>query len=141
VNKQQEEELAMSEMDVVEQMRRVSRRALADRATPEYVTVDERAGKAMDVVMDDDRAFFKAHPERRLRVRRPHLIEHGEFDLTDDELPCGCEWYIVVEKLDVRFRTRNAFWAWPLHRPDQWSETACRRLLNEHCKVGPTSPL
>jgi hypothetical protein len=96
-----------------------------------YFEADEATGRALDAVLDDDRAFFAANPERRLRVREPHAVERRQFGLDQDDLPRGCYWYISVKRTGPHTRKRAAFWASPLHEPGAWSEAACAVLFEQ----------
>jgi hypothetical protein len=87
--------------------------AVSDNGERLIVDLDEATGAALEQVMADDRQFFAENPQRSLRIRRPYPVEHWGLDLTDD-LPSGCEWYMIVGKLETHVRRRNAFWAAPL---------------------------
>ena len=100
-----------------------------------YFEADEATGRALDAVLDDDRAFFAAHPGRTLRIREPHDVEHLQFELNQDDLPPGCRWYISVKRTGPHTRNRASFWAWPLHEPGQFSEAACAVLFGQLSKA------
>lgn len=85
---------------------------------------------AFDAVSDGDRDWFKANPDRVYRLRE---ISEAERATCPGKPPgsSGLCSYIVVRQIRPGVRARVGFDAYPLHRPERFSDSACAKIFDE----------
>jgi hypothetical protein len=85
----------------------------------------------------DDAAWFKAHPHRSHRLRRPHDVELQEA-MAPTIAPASAIPYVVVRQVQPGFRLRLPIWS-DIEVPE--TETIGHALFDLLVKHSPEHPL
>jgi hypothetical protein len=102
---------------------------------PTLVDAILKNSRAMDAVSDDDRAWFAASPDRSYRLRPISEPERAIGNKAPPDL--GVSNYVIVKQIKPGIRVRVSFKAYPLHRPENFSDNACAMLFADAAKLAP----
>jgi hypothetical protein len=84
---------------------------------------------------ESDRAFFRAHPKRRFRLRPAWTAEIEDFarhGAIRRMLPDELMWWVIVHQLALGVRVRFPLSA-PHHFPTEVSEADARHVWRQRC--------